>query len=144
MATYCDCAGLYYEDHINKEKTENYFNKAVDIFATLAKENPDKDYYGFAIIYDNVGSFLDEQENEVKAKEKAEDYHNKALNILEKLALENPKKYFADLALCYNSFGLFYKRNGNRKKAEYYLNQAIALRENLAKENPENLIPVWQ
>lgn len=141
LATYCDCAGLYYEDHINKEKTENYFNKAVDIFATLAKENPDKDYYGFAIIYDNVGSFLDEQENEVKAKEKAEDYHNKALNILEKLALENPKKYFADLALCYNSFGLFYKRNGNRKKAEYYLNQAIALRENLAKENPEKFNP---
>ena len=141
LATYCDCAGLYYEDHINKEKTENYFNKAVDIFATLAKENPDKDYYGFAIIYDNVGSFLDEQENEVKAKEKAEDYHNKALNILEKLALENPKKYFADLALCYKSFGLFYKRNGNRKKAEYYLNQAIALRENLAKENPEKFNP---
>ena len=44
MATYCDCAGLYYEDHINKEKAENYFNKAVDIFATLAKENPDCEF----------------------------------------------------------------------------------------------------
>ena len=69
--------------------------------------------------------FLDEQENEVKAKEKAEDYHNKALNILEKLALENPKKYFADLALCYNSFGLFYKRNGNRKKSRRFVFESI-------------------
>lgn len=68
LATYCDCAGLYYEDHINKEKAENYFNKAVDIFATLAKENPDKYDYDLLKSYNNIACYFRCQNNGEKAE----------------------------------------------------------------------------
>ncbi len=106
MATYCDCAGLYYEDHINKEKAENYFNKAVDIFATLAKENPDKYDYDLLKSYNNIACYFRCQNN----GEKAEYYYEKALSIVEKLEGENPDKDYYGFAIIYDNEGSFFRR----------------------------------
>ena len=137
LATYCDCAGLYYEDHINKEKAENYFNKAVDIFATLAKENPDKYDYDLLKSYNNIACYFRCQNN----GEKAEYYYEKALSIVEKLEGENPDKDYHGFAIIYDNVGSFLDEQENevkaKEKAEDYHNKALNILEKLALENPK-------
>lgn len=135
LATYCDCAGLYYEDHINKEKTENYFNKAVDIFATLAKENPEKFNPCLAISYDNL-AMLYKQNN----RKKAEDLYLKALDIWKYMVELDPEKYIPDLSICYNNLGMFYSDVDLVKSTIYYI-KAIETSEKIVLKNPERFNP---
>ena len=132
LARYYDCAGLYYEDHINKEKAENYFNKAVDIFEALAKENPDKYDHDLLKSYNNIACYFRCQNN----GKKAEYYYEKALSIVKKLEEENLDKDYYGFAIIYDNVGSFLEEQENKVKAENYHNKALKILEKLALENP--------
>ncbi len=119
------------------QKAEVYYQKAIEIYEKLVKENPERFEPDLAMSYNNAGVFYDDHGN----PKKAEEYYLKAIEIRERLAKDNPDRFESALATSYNNAGVFYKTQGNPQKAEEYYLKAIEIRERLAKHNPERFEP---
>ncbi len=130
-------SGVIFHDSNQPKKAEEFYQKAMEIYESLANENPERFLPDLAKSYNNAGVFYD---NQGKPK-LAEEFFQKAIEIRESLANENPERFLPDLAKSYNNAGIFYKNQGKPKLAEEFYQKAIEIRESLAKENPDRFLP---
>lgn len=124
--------------HLNRNRiTEEYYQKAIELYEKLAKNNPELFEQDLAVNYNNAGVFYKDQ----GWPEKAEEYCQKAIEIRERLAQADPERFGPKLAGSYNNAGVFYSYQGQLEKAEEYYQKAIELQERLAQTNPEQFVP---
>jgi len=125
--------GMNYKDQDQAQKAEEYYLKSIELYETLADENPERYNEYLAMSYNNAGIFYAVRDQ----AQKAEEYFLKATEIRKVLADENPERYNGDLADSYNNAGNFYNAQGQSQKVEEYYLKSIEIRKALADENPE-------
>lgn len=115
--------GVLYNKLKNYPKAVSYLTDALEIYKSMAKEN--KNYFGEAVCYSQLGSVLSKQGK----YEKAIEYGKKALNY--RLDSEI-KPVIADE---YRNLGFIYFRKGNYIEAEKYLKKGLELKNEVADFN---------
>lgn len=129
--------GDCYSDQNQPDKAEMYYIKAIDIYETLASNNPERFNQELAACYNDAGIFYKDQGN----PEKAEMYYHEAIEIGEKLVEENPERFNPELADSYYNAGSFYSNRWAFKKAEEYYIKAAEIYETFAKTNSKRFNP---
>lgn len=132
LGTIYDSIAMFYEDHLNIEKAQYYFQEAINIYEVLSKENPEKYKLDLLRSYNNIGCFYRNQKNIIEASS----YLKNAVIIAETLD-KSTDDYNAYSATCYDNITFLYNEYGIISKAEYYHNKAKGIFDKLLQDNPE-------
>ncbi len=112
--------GVLYDDQQNPVKTDEYYQKAIEIMETLAPKEPDRFAPDLATSYNNAGNFYTDQGNPEKTEEfylKAEEFYLKAIDIRKPLAERNPDRFAPDLATSYFNYAILKNDDSYFQKA---------------------------
>ncbi len=116
---------LYNDAHLHGvqrfEEAEKAYREALEIFETLAREDPDVFTPQVAGTLNNVGAFY----KDTQQFEKAEKVHKKALELRVELAEKNPDVYAPEVADSLTSLGILYEGMGRVIEAEKAYGEAL-------------------
>jgi CHAT domain-containing protein/lipopolysaccharide biosynthesis regulator YciM len=107
-------------DRVLKEIRGNY-ERALEIYELLAKEDPQKYSPNVAGCYNNIANFYEEDEK----LNQAEKFYKKALEQYRILENLNPAAYTGNVATSLNNLGVLHNKDGNPLQAKENYNEAI-------------------
>lgn len=121
----------------NLEPASASYNKALEIYRSLA-ETTSKTYTPYvATTLNNLGVLQNEMTDQVSASESL----NEALEIRRVLAVDNPQTYLADVAMTLNNLGVLQIDMTDQVSASASYNEALEIRRVLADYNPQMYLP---
>lgn len=130
LARQLDSAGLY-------EYVKNHFNKALDMYVSMAQKSPEKFEKSVAHTQFEIACFCLEQ----KELSEAEIYCLEALKRYENLEKNNREKFESSSALCNYMLGLICDKKGESLLAKKYYLVALSRFESLMKKSVRKYEP---
>jgi tetratricopeptide (TPR) repeat protein len=125
--------GTLYSDTNAHAQAREVYERALEIYEKLARDNP-KAYLPYvATTLNNLGTLY----SDTNAHAQAREVYERALEIYEKLARDNPKAYLPDVAMTLNNLGILYRNTNAHAQAREVYERALEIREKLAHENPK-------
>ncbi len=126
----------FLQKHHQNNKATPLYQQALDIYRTLAQNNPQTFLPDVATTLNNL-AILHSDKNEFQ---KAENAYDEALGIYRKLAQNNPQSFLPNVAGTLNNLGALHKAKNKFQKAEKAYDEALDIYRKLAQNNPQSFL----
>ena len=129
--------GTLYQDTQHYKKSEESYNKAVEIRSRQAARNPEVYEPYLAGYYKNLGNLF----SKIQRCREAEEFYGKAVEVYTRRGTRNPDAFEPKLASLYICLGAFYVKVKRYREAEEVYCKAMEIYTRLADRNPEAYEP---
>ena len=129
--------GILYNAQHRFAEGEAAYREALEVYRSLATENPDTFLPNVATTCNNLANLLNNQH----CTEEAEPLYWEALEVYRSLATENPNAFLPDVAMTCNNLASLLNNQHRTGEAERLYREALDIRRSLATENPDAFLP---